>query len=166
MPSTDLTDSSADKSTSAIGTPHSPHDNEKLLSRQADDLVTYLSAIINSKLPVAEQDIDPAHSPQLENIRIRTDRIPDRTFQALIDLMRVAESHQSNLEKIQSRQAVKDNKPLLNEIFIEEEASLKTVGTTIIRRLRKDFHQHGDYVEICWDQLILGMRNVHGRSEN
>lgn len=54
--------------------------------------------------------------------------------------MRVAESHQSNLETIQS-QAVKDNKPLLNEIFINEEANLRTVGTTIIRRLHEDFYQ-------------------------
>lgn len=33
--------------------------NSNSVSEQADDLVKYLSAIINSKLPVAEQDIDP-----------------------------------------------------------------------------------------------------------
>ncbi|EKM79607.1 hypothetical protein AGABI1DRAFT_128751 [Agaricus bisporus var. burnettii JB137-S8] len=111
-----------------------------------------------------EVDIDPAHSPELENIRAQTDQIPDNTFRALFDLMRIAAAHQSRMIKLESD--FEKNESIPHSTFNDERESLRTTGNAIMRAYHRDLHQHVDCVETSWDELILRMLDVFARSEN
>jgi hypothetical protein len=74
-------------------------------------------------------------SPQLENIKVETNGIPDETCKAFTNLVAVAESNHSELMEFLSK--ARNNEPIPPGIFKEQEESLKRAGTTAFDGLHK-----------------------------
>lgn len=111
-------------------------------------LIGDLSTSIESKLPVAQLDIDPwvfqviflsQYSPidsisstQLENVKAKTSGLYDDAFCALMDLLKLAQSYHSKL--LELRFKVTDNELMSNSKFEDERESFKLKGITIIHK--------------------------------
>jgi DNA-directed RNA polymerase specialized sigma54-like protein len=81
------------------------------------------------------QTVSSENSPQLENIKVETNQLPDATYQAFKDLVVVAESNHSKLQEFLSK--ARNNEPIPPGIFKEQEESLKIGGIIIFNEHRK-----------------------------
>ncbi|EKM79601.1 hypothetical protein AGABI1DRAFT_128745 [Agaricus bisporus var. burnettii JB137-S8] len=130
---------------------------------KAASLITEMSAIIDSKLPVAKLHIDPASSPQLEKIVMQTSRIPDDTFQVLLELKHVVEDHESQLEGL--RPQIQNNEPIADDKLKKHKQSFMSAG----RKIFFDYHgaiaQHIRFVEKSWDNVNKSIRQVFDESK-
>ncbi|KAF7768635.1 hypothetical protein Agabi119p4_7878 [Agaricus bisporus var. burnettii] len=159
--SSDLNKPSTDQPTASADIACSENDSELFEKNRipdwTDSIITHVSTIIDSKLPVTECNIDPARSPQLESIMVQTSQLPNEAFQMLLDLKRVADDHESRLEVL--RHLIQKNEPI-DDKFKEQELSFMAAG----RKIFVDYHtlisQHIRFVEKSWDDVNKKIRLV------
>ncbi|XP_006462889.1 hypothetical protein AGABI2DRAFT_193962 [Agaricus bisporus var. bisporus H97] len=162
-------DSSADKSVSGDTTTcdsnvASSIDNQDKCSANVTDLLAYFTNVFQSKLPVAEQDIDPARSPELDFIKIETKELPDKTFKALSEILQVVDSQRAQLAVFRSK-AVK-NKPLPDDMFETQYYSMVDSGSQIFARHRQAISESVTLVKESRGTLVSRIRESHDQSED
>ncbi|KAF7763929.1 hypothetical protein Agabi119p4_8466 [Agaricus bisporus var. burnettii] len=145
---------SSDSNNSSTGTANSSKFDEEpeSISQLAEIILANLSTSITVKLPVTELDIDPANSPQLENIRVQTSGIPYDTYQALTDLLHLVRCHCSELMELRSKAL--NNEPILHREFKDHGELLKNEGIAIINGLHRAISQHIRLVEQTCGELM------------
>ncbi|KAF7768654.1 hypothetical protein Agabi119p4_7897 [Agaricus bisporus var. burnettii] len=146
---------SSDSNNSSTGTANSSKFDEEPenISNLAEIIVANLSISIAVKLPITELDIDPANSPQLENIRLQTSGIHYDTYQAFTDLLHLVKSHHSELVELRSKAL--NNEPISYRVFKDHGELLKNEGIAIIDRLHRASSQHVRLVEQTCSELMF-----------
>ncbi|KAF7768641.1 hypothetical protein Agabi119p4_7884 [Agaricus bisporus var. burnettii] len=164
--SSDLNNSSTDKPvvSTANSSNSTPYVGETRVNLIAIDLVARLSRGIESTLPVTQLDIDPANSPELENIKDQTSLLPDDTFRAFIQLFRFLDSHQLELAKLRIK--AKNNEPIPNGTLKMQEETMINGGSEIIAEHHQVIHEHIGFLDESWDAFSLKIREVFGQTEN
>ncbi|XP_006462928.1 hypothetical protein AGABI2DRAFT_119761 [Agaricus bisporus var. bisporus H97] len=166
--SSDLNNSPTDISvtgTASLPATHRTTCNEETYVHQAAvKLVGFLSQGIEEKLPITKLDIDPANSPELENIKEETRLLPEDTFRVFINLFRLLNSHRLELTRLRIK--ANNNEPIPNNIFETFESTLINDGNAILEEHHQIISEHISSLDESCNKLNRKILMVFGKSEN